>query len=76
VKRLSWWLAFLICALLWAWSGCLVLVVLIFWPLSDAHYHGPGEIFLDPSYLAVLIPSVLGAIGMTVFIFRTRERLE
>ena len=30
MKRLSWWLAFLICALLWAWSGCLVLVVLIF----------------------------------------------
>jgi hypothetical protein len=73
MKQPFWWLGFFLCALLWAGSGCLVLVVLFLWPLSDAHYHGPQEIFLDPSFLAVLIPSVLAAVIMTWVVFRYRE---
>jgi hypothetical protein len=70
MKRLLWCVGFLVCALLWAWTGCLVVVPLIFWPLSDAHLSGPGEIFLDPSYLSILLPSLAGAVFMTVLIFR------
>jgi hypothetical protein len=70
IRWLLWWMWVVLCALLWAGAGCLVVVPFIFWHLSDAHYHGPGEVFLDPFYLGVLLPTLAGAVVTTVLILR------
>jgi hypothetical protein len=70
MKWLVWSLGVLACALLWIVTGALILVPLLMWPLSDAHYDGPWEIFLDPSYLFLLLLCVGGTAVLTSSVFK------
>jgi hypothetical protein len=75
-NRVAWWFGLLACTLLWAWTGIMVLIVLGYYPMSDIHYTNPGEVFrafLDPVSLVWLGLPLVGAVGMTVLLFRCKR---
>ena len=73
IRRLLCCVWILLCAFLWTAAGCLVVVPFISWPLSNAYYHGPGDVFLDPFYLGTFVPTMAGAVVTTVLMFRYRS---